>query len=604
MTVAYDAQANAFSHRVQWVVEIDLDRCDNNYNDAGAPSTCTAGPAADGLRCFYTFPTCQDPANFRTNTAGFRTYRFCLSDVPWSDTTDLAYPYLKQLVPVPQRIDPKKLFTFPERVKCRMTLDWAPLPLDLDKVPAATAANSSTAGEFWRNLLAKNRNYPGRALRIKRGFSVDAGFALADFAQVGPEYKLTQINIDGDVCVVEAESPLADLDKRKIPSTLSKDNKLSGAIDNSQVTITIDNANEIPDPALFSRNTLFIELRPPSLNKPTEIMAVTGRNTSTHVLDVVRQQFGTDPNAYADDSRVALVAGFGTDAGGAKNVTEVMQDILEYAGVASAKVTSAGFSRVKAVAWPRDDIVRVVRKPKSAAKLIQELREMRGIMLFLDTDGKFNVELMAPNQNAAVLTDEHMDNVSVIEDDDTRITRCLYYYGPVEDNPRDAEDFDNAVIVINTDLEVSTSFGDVRELIVMDQWLNPAETNVGAVRNIARRLISFRAYGSRLIKFDLDVKEAALTVGESRTLKTRHITDTLGTTEARSCIIVAKRETKRALVTYEAVDTNYSGPFFRIGPDTMAATWDTASDEDKAFGYWGDADNRVGVKFEFGKVFW
>ena len=596
MTANYDAQADAYSKRVQWLVEIDLDRCDNEYTSAVAPSTCTASDAGDGSRCFFTFGTCQDPANFRTDTTGLRTYRFCLSDVPWSDTALPAYPYLKQLVSVPQRIDPKKLFTFPERVKCRMALDWAPLPLDRDK----TTSNSSTGGEFWKNLMARNRNYPGRALRIKRGFSVAAGFVVADFAQVGPEYKLSQMNIDGDVCVIEAESPLADLDKRKIPSQLSKDNLLNGAIDDSQVTITVDDASEIPDPALFSRNVLYIEV---GTNKPREIMAVTGRNTSTHVLDVTRGQFGTTAALHVDDEKVALVAAFGTATGGAKTVTAVMQDILEYAGVAAAKVTTADFTRIENVAWPRADTLRVVRKPKSAAKLIQELREMRGIMLFLDTAGNFAAEVLAPNQNAPVLTDEELMDVSVTEDDESRITRCLYYYTPVEDNPRDPEDFEVAVIVINTDLELANNFGDQRELIVMDHWLSSGAT-VAAVRNICRRVITFRSFGSRIIKFDLDVKNAALNVGDSRTLKTRHITDTLGTIEARTVIVVAKRETKRSIVTYEAIDTNFAGPFFRIGPDTVAGTWDTATDEDKAYGYWGDADNRVGVKFEIGKKVW
>ncbi len=54
---AYTTAAGDYSKQTQWLVEIDLDRCDNTYASLAGGSTCTAANQGEGARCFYSFPT-------------------------------------------------------------------------------------------------------------------------------------------------------------------------------------------------------------------------------------------------------------------------------------------------------------------------------------------------------------------------------------------------------------------------------------------------------------------------------------------------------------------------------------------------------------------
>src|SRR6056300_1953587 len=111
-TAAYNTAAKRFGKEVQWLVEIDLDRCDETYSEEGAAGTCQATDAGDGARCFYSYLTCQDPTNYTKTT---RTYYFCLNTQPWLDTAVQVHPLLADIVTIPQEIKARKLFVHPEQ---------------------------------------------------------------------------------------------------------------------------------------------------------------------------------------------------------------------------------------------------------------------------------------------------------------------------------------------------------------------------------------------------------------------------------------------------------------------------------------------------------
>lgn len=582
-TTAYTDAAASFTRAVQWLVEIDLDRCDNDYTSA----PCTASDAGDGSRCHYTFPTCQDPANFAKVT---KTYRFCLRDTPWPDTATAVFPLLSDFVSIPQQIDARKLFTYPERISLKFYRDFTPPVTDADKA----LYNTSAVGEFWRNLFTRSRNYPGRPLRVKRGFNA-SGFVLADFEQVGPEYLITQVTYKNDMVVVEAESPLRELNKRQLPFEVSDDNVLTAAVDASVTTWAVTDGAEFPDPADYTRNDVYVECE-------NEIARVTSKSGNN--LTVVRGAFGTTAASHAISTEVKHVACFGTQAGLASNAVEVMQDLLEWAGVAAADVDTSAFDSLKAQFFPSDDTLRVVRRQKTIAKLIQQMREIRSIVLFMNASGQFSAAVLGPNLSSASLNDDSflIDSVSVYEDDEERRTRVVVWYDPVEDNAEDPEDFAKAVAVVNAGLEGANYFNDTRQQTFLDLWLDPSFT-LAKIRNLSRRLITRTGYGVRYVEFDLDVKDGTLNVGEMRTCQSKDITGINGEQIAMPVLVTEKKERSRAVNRYKGVDTNYSGRFFRIGPDTMTDDYDSATEEDKQYGYWGTAtQNRVGTLSEEGYI--
>jgi hypothetical protein len=597
-TALYDRFAEDGTKRVQWLVEIDLFRCDNTYTQA----PCTAADAGDGSRCYYSFPTCQDPTNF---IAATRTFRFCLSDVPWADPDVQVFPLLKRIVPVPQAIDPTRLNVFPEKIQLQMGLAYNPPPPDHDK--GSGFFNSTRFGEFWRNLIARNPNYSGRAVRIYRGFSFSDvltgsgidGFPLADFEKVGPTYQLKAFDIRKSTVTIVCESPLAELDKRQVPIVLSEDNVLEGAVLGSTTTWDVTNASEVPEPTDFTRNKVYLEVE-------SEIVEVTARDTGLNQLTVVRGAFGTTAVGHADQTRITHVVAFGKDNGDPDNAVEVIQDLMEWAGVAVADVDTAAFDSVKEESWPEFNIIRIVRKTKKVSKLIQQLRETRGIAVFIDSAGKWSCTTTLPNRDGVTLSDDEcmFNTVEFSEDDEQRTTRVLFYYDPTEDNAFEPEDFAKVVVVIDAELESDNFFDGKREKVIIDNWLDP-NAAISEIANLGQRLITRLRFGTRVFSFKLETKDATdLNVGENRNIQTFRRLGIDGQAEVRPVLIVAKSEADRGSTSFEAMDTNFGGRFLRMGENTMTDSYDAGTTAERAYGYWGDGDNRVGTINEAGYIYY
>lgn len=590
-SAAYNAAAADYSKRVQWLVEIDLDRCDETYTQGA----CTAADAGDGARCYYSFPTCQDSANFNKTT---RTYRFCLNDVPWPDSATAVYPLLKKLLRIPQRVNTRSFFSFPDSLTLDFYRDWSPPAADSDK--GAGFFNTGSAGEFWRNLFSRNRNYSGRAVRIYRGFDA-SGFVYSDFEQVGPDYRISAIKIDRSGCRVTIESPLVKLRDKKLPWAINENNVVeNNPLASGGTTLTVTDGGEFPDPADYSRNSIYVEIEDDT--NGDEIVRVTA--LAGNDLTVVRAQWGTSANEHAQGLRVRHVAIFGTSSKGPVNSIDTLRDLLEWAGVATADIDTTAFDTIKALYWPDDDVVRIVRTTRSIGKLMQEIRDPRGLLVYLNNSQKWTASsLQGQAEPTASYDDDSIRNVNVMEDDETRRTRVALWYDPVEDSAKDPADFRKAVIVIDTDLETANNYGDEREQEITDNWLYP-ELAAAKVRLLAFRLITRSAHGERRIQFDLEVKDGTRYVGDTITIQTKELTDFYGTQLVVPCVIVSREEAGRAVMRFEAIDTNYSGRFFRWGPDTMTDDYDSATEADKGYGYWGDSANRVGSsKVEGYKVF-
>ncbi len=594
LTANYIVESQKHSKRVQWLVEIDLDRCDLNYS----VSPCTATLLADGSRCFYSFGTCQDPSNYTRIT---RTYRFCLNDVPWPDNSVQVYPLLSKIVTVSQEIRYNRLFVYPEKLSINFQLDHLPLPVDSDK----DFFNTARVGEFWRNLIARNRNYAGRAVRVYRGFApVDGSFfALADFAKVGPDYVIRGVSHDKRAFSLNVESPLAELDRKEVPWTISDDNVTVFPLTDAATELLVTDASEFPDPANFTRNDIYVlvegeEIDPPEDDR-SEYMKVTAVDVGLNKLTVDRVELGSLAGDFKSGATVKHVAFFGTPALGSGdiqatqdpgNVVEVLRDMLEWADVLEADIDGDSFDFVKNQFWPRDNILRVLSKPQRVSKIMQELREVRSIAIYINGAGKWAATMVAPSTDPATYTEDTIleGSSKITEDDARRLTRARIFWDPLDPDESGSkpQDFQRGVVVIDTDLEGENNFGDKKDRTITDPWLGRTTTSA-EVRNICRSLITFRRFGERLVKFTLDITENALNVGELVAIQSGVTVDGRGGKSVLPCLITKKTDTSRSKTDYEAFDTQFGGPFARIGPDTMTQTSATATDEDRQYSYWG-----------------
>lgn len=593
MTVNYDDAAGEFHRQVQYVVELDLPQCLNDYTDFSGPSTCTAVDAGDGMRCYRSFPTCQDEANFRQTSV--TTIRFCLNAVPWSDLANPAYPLLEKFISSPEKAyNTKKLLTFPASLRFQMRADYDPQPFDQDM----PLHNTATTGEFWRNLFARFRNYSGMVCRIKRGYQ---SLALADFTQIGPDYKLSGIIYSGASVTLKASSPLRDLDDIQVPIAVSEDNVITdgGGITSGVTTVTPNDVGEFPDPADLNVAKQHIRM-------DDEICEVTTRGGST--LTIVRGVAGTASASHAENTKIENVVVFddNTVAGGPINITDAIEKLLDWLGV-YANINQASFDRVETL-FPGLETKRTIFKTTKISKLIGELRELRGIILFINSAGEWAINVMAPDEDTTVFTDDHFvrNSVRISESDDERKTTVVIWYAPKVDveGGNNPDDYSKAVVVADADLLDLFDDPKPKQEVLFDPWLNPSIDSVD-LRNLCRRFLARRSYGVRDITVKMDHREAAtFTVGAVKTIQSRQLLGIDGTSGATVVMVMARKEVTKMLNQLDMEDISFNGRYLRIGPNTMNASYDNASAEDRAFGYWADTDNRVGTTKELGYEFW
>ena len=580
-TASYTAQVDAFGRQVQWLVEMDLDRCSLTYTQGA----CAVADAGDGARCYYSWSTCQIQAAFAKTT---RTYRFCLNHVPWPDNATSCFPFLESMVNVPQKIDSDRLLVFPETITLDMLCDANPLAPDVDK--GSSRYNTTTAGEFWRNLVARNPNYVGRPLRIKRGFNV-SGFALADFEQVGPTFKIRQIQFDRDRVRVTAESVLSDLSKTSIPWSTGENNVVQSDLTDVATTVTVRDGTEYPDPAEYSRNLVYVSCE-------AEIMEVT--SVSGNVLTITRGVLGTTAAEHKAGKRVQHVVSFGTLAA-ARTPTDMILDVLEWAQVPSGDIDTASFTSVQDNYWQAADMQTILRRPKKASEIMARIREPRGMLVYLNSAGKWACVYMGPGTAAGTLTDDSLiyGKTTLDHDDEERLTRVSFWWDPITESTSSqtlADSYSRGAVFIDASLENPLNYNDQRSDVFVDAYLW-AQIPSSRVANIARRIVTRRRAGVWSIVFQVDIKDADYWIGEIVTVTTAQRLGTDGLAAAVPYLLTARKEVSEAVVEYHGIDMGSAttGRYARIGPDSMNATYGSATDADKGYAYWGDATtNQVG----------
>jgi hypothetical protein len=365
----------------------------------------------------------------------------------------------------------------------------------------------------------------------------------------------------------------------------------------------VADASEYPDPSDYTRNDIFVKIE-------DEICGVDAVNTSTNTLTIDRAQWETTAASHNTDAKVEHVACFGvdngTDAPTGKAATEVLQDLLEWADPAtSVSVNTASFDDVKDGAWPESSIVKKITKSRTVAEHMTELREPRGLLVYINESGEFACSVMAPDASPTSLTEDNAlrDSVSVREDQEERITRASVWYDPQEEGSNEPEDYAKVVIVVDAELESDNFYGDVREEALTDAWIDPVE-DIATIRNMCRRLISRKGGGVFMYEFELELKDAALAVGDTAHLTSRYSQQPDGSNATRAIKILAKKQVSESRYRYKGVTFGRNLRYLRIGPDTMATDYDSASADDRSYGYWSDSDGRVGGTKEVGYRYW
>ncbi len=175
MTLAIERAKSG--RRPFWVVEMDLDYCSLTYGVAPCMATGTT-------KCYNTRPSCQDPDHFDngSNPISVKTYRFCSNVLDHPRDLD-AMPFVDSV-----SITPTELAIgagLGKRGAVTFTLrDGLHNDVGIDKYVNERTYKPLQQGTFFGRLLARNRYFLNRQVRIYKGYLTTGagGESVFDFA--------------------------------------------------------------------------------------------------------------------------------------------------------------------------------------------------------------------------------------------------------------------------------------------------------------------------------------------------------------------------------------------------------------------------------------
>jgi hypothetical protein len=617
LSSGYLAYANSQSKSTNYCVELELDRCALTY----ASGLCTAVDRGDGLRCSYTFATCQAKLAFQKTTQ--KSYFSLYDREPPIISGVRARPYLTKFVDLPQEIDIDAGTTTPRKVKLQFVPDYNQGPTDTDK----TVRNTQTGGEFWKSLLQKNPNYASRPLRIYKGFQ---GLDFTDWHHMA-EMKLTGFGIDSEgKANLEGLDILAVLEKNVLPWAVSDNNLIlvsgseyaitSGNISNSLTTFPVTEATELP-PLDAWDGDLIIELGTSSGFATDETIGQTyGREfcvvteISGNTLTVSRGRYGTAPVEHQGviHYRHIYYAGQENNPTSSEvtevNPIDVIRNLLRAGGISDSQINEASFTTGK-LFYPDNTVKRVITKPKKVKDLLAEIRKITGATLFVNRDNQIELKILGPPLPGQTI--ESIDETSNIvaksqeltDDPAKRITRAIIQWAPNAEEPGDdPNNYDRIGGTIDAESEAPVSYGDIVPKFFTDSWTS-RDAGHYFVLAVSTRMVNRLKNGERKLTFRVEIKdEGGIEVGDYLQIYTSLDTglgSAIGEPTGHVYFITSKRFVSSNIVEYEALDTDFqSEQYAYIAPDSITDDYTTASDIEKTYGYFGNASNKVGSSFD------
>jgi len=572
----YDQELQKIEREPSYLVYLDLDYCARTFS----VEPCLAS----GRPCYYTYPTCKCKSAYLYQG---RRWKFCRKDAPLAFPVQHVFPYLISVDHLPTQIDPKLAISSIAKMRLTFLDDYEPMPFERGLRPDQYS-NTQITGSFWKNLKARYPNYRYRDATVLRGF---LGLPETEYQTIF-KGQLDQISIlpNGEVRVVikDAQKRL----QRKLPAAISDDNVLASAIDATTTIIPVTRAAEFS-----TSGTIQID---------AERIKFISRDLETNTLDATggRGAYGTTAAPHAAGAALREILVYATEDGvEGLAPTDIMLDLLLRAGIPASDINSGSFSAEGNLWLAGWKFKRVIDTPKDVAKLLQELTEQSFSSIWVDQDRRFTFKVFSPGPPGAVLysiDDERniiLRSAMLEECEDDRITRCFVYWDLIPDRDGDRpEHYSKVMVAVDLDAESEAMFSETREKIILSQWITRQSE---ALAVAARYVNRFRA-GKRILKFALELKDSAIKVGDLVRITSDLLLDEHGEPAQNLLFqIIAKKQTRIPnRLEYEAIDTRFRNRYAFIGPATMAADYDDATEIDRGYGYIADAEGTLGDRDE------
>ena len=490
--MTFPTEAKRVGREPLQVVELILDSCANTYG----VSPCTAGLAGDE-KCFNTFSTCQDQANYNLTT---KTYRFVdqavktpygLDALPVIETIDFAATSIEPGGGLGKRASVKvRLRDFPTNDR-----GWDPYVDDRTYVPASR-------GTFFGKLKARNPFYRGRKLKLREGYAPASGSFSFDHYQdrtylveaiEGPDARGFVTIRAADI--LKRTEALRSLCPKPSNATLSRAHNASTA------TLTLQSSAEAA--AIFNADDNVDKY----LTVNDEIVKLGAQSGAT-LTGCLRGQGGTTAQAHGDGDKVQACKAF-TDT----VLTTIYQTLLtQYADVASSFIPFSDW-RQESAALDAFQLTTIIPKPTSVRDLLKELNEQCLVNVWWDElTETVPLKLETPwTANVTSLDDDRhflAGTFGVRDRHDLRVDEVTFYYGMR--NYLEDLDVDNMALVYQERVDAlqgSNAFDERKQQVIFSRWFDATNANQVQV-TVGRKLARFKDTPEE-VRFELDAKDVS-----------------------------------------------------------------------------------------------
>lgn len=530
-------------------VVVTLDFCSNVFGSS--PCTATASQ-----RCYNTYPTCRDKANFARTT---KDYCFSTKGAPLPFKTG-ERPYIDGIAYYPTEI--KDTLTTSAAVKI-VFHDEPDGDVGIDPYLVARRSTTATApaweagtdweagtewgaetlnrtappGTFWKKLFARNANYLGRPVKIYEGFE---GLPITDYEQrfVG---LITGLSMSKGMVTMEVSDLLTSLNDISIPPVL--DLKLAADVTDSALQMTLD-GDDLGE--LDSTGYVRID---------DEIIYYGAVNTTTGIISsCTRGSFSTTAAAHSLNAAVQVCRYFAPDSGFDHATTILLTDCAIAAGYVDSTQFEA--ERDDAAGVVDVDMSAMITVPTAASTLFFELMDLLNCKAWVGEDLKITCARNLPNRpgrSYGTLSDASgiaEKSGSVDMNTDSRISRCSIYWdrtaiGDVDDTAVYAR----LTTAVDSSAESVNEYGSMVEKTIMCRWLRSGyeteEAMTSYVRNLASRLVSQARDPMPIIEIGVERKDGdSIKTGAFVKLSTDELQDRNGDDLEGQPFQVIKREKK------------------------------------------------------------
>ncbi len=557
--MSYDDLRVKVGRRPVTVVELDLDFCANIYGVA--PCTAVVG-VSSGQKCFNTYSSCQDTANYAKTT---KTYRFT-SQSSFLPIGETVFPCITSVDLAPVQIDPKGF-----SVSGSVTVELQDFPhhdRGIDSYAVERAYIPDQRGTFFGKLRGRNPYIENRVMRVKEGY-IDADRTIYSRTRTYFIDRMEGPDANGKVRIIGKDAlRFADSSKSKAP--LVSKGSLSADIAAVATSLTLVPAGvgaEYP-----SSGTVRID---------DEVIKYSGKSTDI-LTGLTRASDGTAADTHDAGSKVQLCIRYT-----AATIPTILNDLLvNYANLDAAYIPLADWIDESNTWIGSITSTVLLTEPTGVNDLLKEIQESTGSYLWwddIDAEIKFKVLVPPlPSDLPPLLNErEHFiaGSVTVKDLPNERVSQVLMYFAPtgavVELKP---ENFRSVSIQVDATGEGVNAYGTSNARTILNRWV----TSLPLADEIGLRVLNRYKETPRQVSFRLDAKDASLKTGDLVDISSRLIQGVDGGPRLIRCLVTESREVQMgSQYEYTVMQAaNTAGSAALIAPDGTP-DWLDATDEQR-----------------------